>query len=315
MRWLVLLAYACSSKSASKPRDDAAIVQHHVDASPAGDAIVADAMDPNWAHAYDFDGDHVPDTIASSFSGGAHCCYKVSVGLSASHRVVDLPFELDGGYLGGLDLSQPGNFAVELGADGVAQLRMRIASYGASAEAIPLEWVRTYGIRSHSIRVALRGGVVHVENVTWGCAEALDQLQRFAFSSWEGLPECGLADLPDQAVGSLDRELGSARRMVSTRRAVIDLDHGVEVTFASDGDVVRIDFDAKRLARDAIEVLGVPDARLSYTLWGFTHPTGQWVWPARGVAVFVDPNNATIDHVALFAPTELATYKRDLAWP
>jgi hypothetical protein len=39
------------------------------------------------------------------------------------------------------------------------------------------------------------------------------------------------------------------------------------------------------------------------------------VWPARGVAVYVDPNNATIHHVAVFTPTKLATYKRDLAWP
>jgi hypothetical protein len=314
MRWLVLVACACSAKPEVKPRDDAA---PHVtaDARSIRDAAPVDAIDPNWTRAYDLDGDHVPDTIASTFSGGAHCCYKVSVALSASRRVVELPFELDGGYLGGLDLSQPANFAVELGADGVAMLRMRIASYAGRAEAIPLDWVRRYGIRSHSIRVSLRDGKLHVDNVTWDCAAALDALPRFTFSGWEGLPSCGRGDVPADAAPSLERSLGSARRFVTTRRAVIDLDRGRELVYSFDRDLVRIDFDAVLDARGAIDVLGPPDARLPYTQWGLTHPSGQWVWPARGLVVYVDRSNAKIAHVGVFSPTDAAAYRRDLAWP
>ena len=122
----------------------------------------------------------------------------------------------------------------------------------------------------------------------------------------------------------LDRELGTAHRRCSTERAVdLALGRGSEVTFTLDTlDVVRADFDttnsnfeATTKADDAVEVLGPPEAKLPYSLWGFTHATGQWVWPSRGIVIYVDPKNTTIEHVGVFAPTDLATYRSQLAWP
>ena len=319
-----MLLVACSSREQAvvSSKHDAAVVAHTADAGVADTATidaVPGAGDPHWAKRFDFDGDHIPDEIASTFSGGAHCCYTLSVKLSQSGRVVAVPFELDGGYPGGLDLSQPGNFHVELGADGVASLWMRIASYGARSEAIPLAWVRDYGIHSHLIRVELRGGTLHVDNVMPDCAAALDQLAHFDVAAWDALPRCTLVELANHldpsARSGLERKLGAAQHVVRTKHVIVDLDASRELVLAIDRDLVRADFDDTQPAASIVDVLGPPAARLPYTLWGFTHPSGQWVWPARGVVAYIDPNGTTVHHIGVFTPTDLASYRRDLAWP
>jgi hypothetical protein len=118
----------------------------------------------------------------------------------------------------------------------------------------------------------------------WGCDAAIEALARFTFSKWEGLPPCRLSDLSMNRSAGLDRELGTAHRRCSTERAVdLALGRGSEITFTLDTlDVVRADFDttnsdfeATTKADDAVEVLGPPEAKLPYSLWGFTHATGQ----------------------------------------
>jgi len=52
-----------------------------------------------WQKSYDFDMDGVKDTISYTYSGGAHCCYKVSVILSFYSTCVDIPYLINGGYL------------------------------------------------------------------------------------------------------------------------------------------------------------------------------------------------------------------------
>ncbi|NVB77879.1 MAG: hypothetical protein HOV81_05740 [Kofleriaceae bacterium] len=117
-----------------------------------------------WTQRFDFDGDHVPDVVDVAFSGGGHCCYTLAVHLTKTGRTVAVPFELDGGYVGGLSLDQPDNFNIEVAPDGVATMTMSIATYNGRGEAIPVEWQRTYAIHSHSIRVTLRDGTVRAED-------------------------------------------------------------------------------------------------------------------------------------------------------
>ncbi len=97
-----------------------------------------------WTSRYDLDGDQRVDPIEVDFSGGAHCCYTLAVELSASGRRVTIPFQLDGGYVGGLDLGDPDNFAIEVDASGVAALRLH-----------PLD-------EAGHRRVSLRGGRLRV---------------------------------------------------------------------------------------------------------------------------------------------------------
>ena len=86
--------------------------------------LAAHAQDakPDWRVAYDFDGDGVDDVITDEFSGGAHCCYRIGVALSSTGTTVMLPFEIDGGYVLGLDLSQPGQFDIRTPVGGLPEL-------------------------------------------------------------------------------------------------------------------------------------------------------------------------------------------------
>jgi hypothetical protein len=56
----------------------------------------------HWTRAFDLDGDGRPDEILPSFSGGAHCCYELTVRLSSTGEATRLPFSLEGGYAAGL---------------------------------------------------------------------------------------------------------------------------------------------------------------------------------------------------------------------
>jgi hypothetical protein len=304
---LAVLLVACSPPA----REEAADAVTSPNAAPA---------DLGWRTRFDFDGDGRPDRVTLEYTGGAHCCYLLSVALT-SGPVMAIPFELEGGYTQGLSLEHPENLRVDVGSDGVAAFGMRIASPIWRAGRIPLEWTETHGVRSHHVRVHLRGGQLRVENLGWSCDEALELLARRAFDAWEGLaPDCSLVDVLHAFDGSAmtrdDVPLGEgtahARHISSILRG-LDL-----VAYHRDMQVVRIDLDEDQLgqpAADLVAALGPPEARLPYTLWGMTQPAGQWVWPSRGLVVYVDPEAQLIRHLGVFAPTDLSTYRRDLAWP
>lgn len=323
----VLLA-ACSSHEPDvtttvAAKHDAAVLRM-IDAPIDASMPFPAQTDPGWNTRFDFDGDGVKDPVAVAYSGGAHCCYTLSVSLSKYHRVVTLPFELDGGYTTGLDQSQPGSFSIQTDKAGVSNFWMRIASYSGRSEEIPLSWVRTYGIHSHWIRVDLRTGAIRVENMMWDCETALDHLSKLDFMSWDGFSAaCRDIDLAEHLKGSsrlgLDRTLG-ANHLMRSREVIVDADKALAFQFALSRHsvedlVVRVDFDHEELAAYYVNIFGLPEARLPYKLWGFTHPTGQWVWPARGIVVYVDPQNRTVHHVGVFAPTDLKTYRDNLEWP
>lgn len=66
----------------------------------------------SWQQSYDFDEDQKIDSIFYTYSGGAHCCYTLSIKLSSNQERTEIPYLIEGGYLGGLDLSQPDNFNI-----------------------------------------------------------------------------------------------------------------------------------------------------------------------------------------------------------
>jgi len=76
----------------------------------------------DWRRATDLDGDGKPDEILVESSGGAHCCYTIAARLTSTRATVRVPFEIDGGYVGGLDLSRPEHFALHRASDGAAEL-------------------------------------------------------------------------------------------------------------------------------------------------------------------------------------------------
>lgn len=120
-----------------------------------------------WAEAYDFDGDKKNDEIIYDYTGGAHCCYKISVFLTSREDTIDLPFSMDGGYVGGLDLSQPERFNVLTSSDGLPEILMEIETYNGSPQPIPAKWKRKYGVESHLIAVGFPNGAIQLRNLEW----------------------------------------------------------------------------------------------------------------------------------------------------
>jgi len=57
--------------------------------------------------------------------------------------------------------------------------------------------------------------------------------------------------------------------------------------------------------------LGEPEAKLDY-VWG-TLPIerGEWVYPNRGLTLFVTPSNLSVLHLAVYLRTTLQTYEEN----
>ncbi len=107
----------------------------------------------------------MPDRIEVQFTGGAHCCYTLAMVDGRSGARSALPFELDGGYPSGLDLSQPERFAIDVSSAKAARLILEIATYNGEPEALPEDGYGL-GVTSHRVAVSFVGGIV-VENLGW----------------------------------------------------------------------------------------------------------------------------------------------------
>ncbi|MBN1524140.1 MAG: hypothetical protein JW904_06655 [Spirochaetales bacterium] len=103
---------------------------------------------------FDFDNDNIHDTINYSYSGGAHCCYQISLFLSSSNTTQTFPFQIDGGYIGGFDDSKPDTFFIkDFDNDGLPEIYLKINTYNGDPIDIPIEWQEAYNIQTHYILI------------------------------------------------------------------------------------------------------------------------------------------------------------------
>ncbi len=139
----------------------------------------------DWRFAWDFDGDGINDTIWDEYSGGGHCCYTLQVVLGRGHKTVRLPFEMDGHYVGGLDMGMPDHFAIgRFEGSPLPQIFMEVGTYNGEEFPIPRKWTRKYGFRTNRILVSFEKGKLKVrdrqakvrEVVVYGCASCRYQL-------------------------------------------------------------------------------------------------------------------------------------------
>ncbi len=65
----------------------------------------------SWKNRFDFDNDNRVDTLFYKYTGGAHCCYQISIYLSTKDTIIHFPFHIEGGYML-FDLSKPNNFYI-----------------------------------------------------------------------------------------------------------------------------------------------------------------------------------------------------------
>lgn len=119
----------------------------------------------NWLHGFDLDGDKINDDISFRFSGGAHCCYKMMITLSSDKKRQEFPFEMDGGYIRGIDNSQPEKFNISnIDSDPLPEITMRIESYNEESSQITEKWQKEYGIKTNYIIVQYEKGEMKVSD-------------------------------------------------------------------------------------------------------------------------------------------------------
>lgn len=147
------------------------------------------------------------------------------------------------------------------------------------------------------------------------CEDARRAIEARRFIGWRGLPEaCSPADLfgipTDEHWGT--RRLGkvSARQrlldVTGYHRPLLSVREDVVVLF--DGAYPELDGGWDALRAD----LGDPEAKLDYRDGTITIAASEWVYPARGIAVFVSSDASRVYHVAVFAPTTLDAYQERL---
>ena len=150
------------------------------------------------------------------------------------------------------------------------------------------------------------------------CDDALGMIRARDFRTWQGLPvDC----TPDRLAKGLSRnnlnegarQLGSDAIDVEWWPAdVAGYRDPLEVQISM-GIVVRIDGIGPELAgglESHLEALGAPAGKLPY--WDETKQIddGEWVWPARGIAIYLGSDPRFVRRVALFAATDLAAYQK-----
>jgi len=108
----------------------------------------------------DIDGDGNFEEICFDYTGGAHCCYKLSLKLSSIDSVFEFPFEMDGGYTFQIvDGSQPDHFFIkDYDNDGLDEIFMEIATYNGEKYLLEKLWTELYGIKTNYILIDYSDG-------------------------------------------------------------------------------------------------------------------------------------------------------------
>lgn len=123
--------------------------------------VGANKTRPDWLDTFDLDGDSINDRIYFDFTGGAHCCYKINIVLSSDKMERKFPFEMDGGYVGGVDNSNPNQFDIrDIDNDGLPEILMQIQTYNGQSYTIPTKWKIKYGIKSNRIVIEYTKGKI-----------------------------------------------------------------------------------------------------------------------------------------------------------
>jgi hypothetical protein len=119
----------------------------------------------DWLEQFDFDGDGLNDQVLFHYSGGAHCCYTLEVILTSNKKSVKYPFQMDGGYVGGVDDSRPDQLKIEdIDRDGLPEIVVQIETYNGKSHTIPKAWQKQYGITTNKVVIEYEDGQLHTRD-------------------------------------------------------------------------------------------------------------------------------------------------------
>ena len=123
-----------------------------------------DLKQQEWTSSFDFDGDKKKDSITYKFTGGAHCCYQITVLLTSTKKAVRIPFFINGSYMI-FDLSQPNNFYIkDYNNDGLPDIFIHAYSYNGTNIKIPEKIKKRYGIKTNNVITSFKKGVLSYSN-------------------------------------------------------------------------------------------------------------------------------------------------------
>jgi hypothetical protein len=273
---------------------------------------------PPWQDRFDFTGDQVPDRIEVTFTGGGHCCYRLALIDGKAGARTELPFELDGGFVSELDLSQPERFAIEVDPSGVARMVLEIATYNGEPDALPRDGFKL-GVTSHRIAVRFRGGMT-VENLGWRCQRAMTAMRLGRWAAWEGLPvdcevEAVLVALDATAAEPQPSWLGLARRPAVAHRAVRVVDDRAVVVYTAGPPSWPGPGDRPRVVR--IDLADPAMAAAAATAWSSStsQQAGDLSYWSVGLALAIGSPGGRPATLTLVPAGELRTFVQDLGDP
>ena len=149
------------------------------------------------------------------------------------------------------------------------------------------------------------------------CEQARAAIEARRFTGWSGLPD---ACTPSALIGAPSD--GWVPQTRGTETVAFDVRHltlgGYEratVTRDDSGHVVM--FDGSRPDLDGgwpalQQDLGAPEAQLDYRYLFVDYAGGEWVYPSRGITVFVNPQDGLMKHIAVYPSTTLDDWTRRL---
>jgi hypothetical protein len=147
------------------------------------------------------------------------------------------------------------------------------------------------------------------------CEDARRAIEARRFVGWTGLPAgCTPLEMfdvaPDAELGY--RKLGATearQRLLDLPgyyRPLVSVREGLVVMF--DGTNPELDGGWPVLQAD----LGEPAAKEDFAHGTYEIPRGEWIYPERGITVFVRTDTTVVVHVAVYAPTTLERYLAEL---
>jgi hypothetical protein len=152
------------------------------------------------------------------------------------------------------------------------------------------------------------------------CGDAVRMIRARDFREWHGLPADCTPDLLARELARASaseghRQLGSdAVDVIWWTAQVAGYSAPLEVQVARSA-VVRIDGERPQLAGGLeahLVALAAPAGKLPYHADVVKIADGEWVWPERGIAIYLNPDHRFVNRIALFRGTDLPTYQREL---
>jgi hypothetical protein len=151
---------------------------------------------------------------------------------------------------------------------------------------------------------------------TTACADALRTFTEQRFAAWRGLPPCTLAGIRKQweLLDDAPREGRIGQRSASWVAAHVP-SYEESVTVWLDGDqvlLIVVEYPEFEGWPRLLHQVGAPAAKLDSYLGTLLIPGSEWVYPERGLTLYVNPENEALLRLAVFAPTTLSRYEAEL---